>query len=65
MVKNLKHIQEQLNDINSRVCALAEAMHAESSSNIADTQDALCEASEDFEQRIADVEDALCDLTIE
>ena len=37
----------------------------EINTNISDTQDALCEASEDFEQRIADIEDALCDLTIE
>ena len=31
--------------------------------NITDTQDALCEATEDFEQRIADIEDALCEIT--
>lgn len=30
-----------------------------------DTEDALCEASEDFDQRIADIEDALCELTEE
>lgn len=32
-------------------------------SDIAETQDALCEVSEDFDQRIADIEDALCDLS--
>lgn len=31
--------------------------------SIDDTQDALCEASEDFDSRIADIEDALCELT--
>lgn len=31
--------------------------------SVDETQDALCEASEDFEQRIADIEDALCELT--
>ena len=33
--------------------------------DIVDTQDALCEASEDFDHRIADIEDALCELTEE
>ena len=65
MVKGFKHMQEQINDLNSRVCALSESMHAESTHSIDDTQDALCEASEDFDQRIADIEDALCDLTVE
>ena len=30
-----------------------------------DTEDALCEISEDLDQRIADIEDALCELTEE
>ncbi len=33
--------------------------------DIADTQDAVCELSEDLAQRIADIEDALCELTEE
>ena len=33
--------------------------------SVNDTQDALCEASEDFETRIADIENALCELTEE
>lgn len=37
---------------------------ASAQTDIVDTQEALCEASGDFEQRIADLEDALCDLSI-
>ena len=33
--------------------------------SVNDTQDALCEASEDFDARIADIENALCELTEE
>ena len=65
MVKNLKHVQEQLNDLNKRVCILSETMHAESGQRIDETEDALCETSADFDQRIADIEDALCELTEE
>lgn len=32
-------------------------------SGVADTQDALCEASDEFDQRITDIEDALCELS--
>ena len=37
---------------------------ATAQTDIVDTQEALCEASGDFEQRIADLEDALCDLSM-
>lgn len=33
--------------------------------NINDTQDALCEVSEDIDIRLAEIEDALCELTEE
>ena len=33
--------------------------------SIEDTQDALCEASDDTEVRLAEIEDALCELTEE
>ncbi len=32
-------------------------------SDVGDTQDALCEASTDTEERLADIEDALCELS--
>ena len=31
--------------------------------DIVDTQDALCEATDDISERLADIEDALCELT--
>lgn len=62
MVKNFKLMQEQINDLNSRICSLAEEMHSESTESITtvDAQtfytammtDTLLEEGEEDEQDV-------------
>ena len=41
------------------------AVEEKLNTGIADTQDALCEVTDDIETRLADIENALCELTEE
>lgn len=71
-MNNSEYLQllQAINDVNIRLNELAKAIEdgsisrdTENTSNINDTQDALCEASTDTEERLADIEDALCELS--
>ena len=60
MVKNFKAMQEQINDLNSRICALAEAMNVEAEQSITDQDIAMIEA----EQAITDLDIRVMELEI-
>ena len=62
MLKNLKHMQEQINDLNKRICDLADVMHSESQQGISDNLDALTELGDSVVSISDDNTDAIIDL---
>ena len=74
----MKELLDLIRAIINRVAVLEETMNMrinandvsyisndtiKNSSSIATTEDAICEVTEDIEQRISDIEDAICELT--
>ena len=74
----MKELLDLIRAIINRVAVLEETMNmrinandvsyisndtSKNSVSIATAEDAICEVTEDIEQRISDIEDAICELT--
>lgn len=74
----MKELLDLIRAIINRLAVLEETMNMRINANdvsyisndtiknsgaIATTEDAICEVTEDMEQRISDIEDAICELT--
>lgn len=46
MVKNFKLMQRQLNDLNKKICDLADSMHGESKESIGENQAAIFDVAD-------------------
>lgn len=56
-------VSQKVNSTNSILDRVLNFKMNEKEEEIADTQNATCELSEELDQRIADIENALCELS--
>ena len=69
----ISNILQTLTNINNRITAIESVLGSMggtaiseaniNASDIANTEDAICEVTENIEPRISDIEDAICELT--
>lgn len=64
----VKNLQDQIKEINANVNLIKSTLNQsayENNTMVVDSQNALCEASIDVDERITTIEDALCELSKE
>ena len=65
MLAFIRDIKQRINDLEASLNKLYGDKTSFNEQAIIDTQDGLCEASTDMEERLAEIEDALCELSEE
>lgn len=65
LLEFIKDIKQRINDLEASLNKLYGDKTSLNEQAITDTQDGLCEASTDTEERLAEIEDAICELSEE
>lgn len=63
IMKAFKEYREAIFERLQEIGQYRDEQHKKNESNIATSEDALCEISTNIDQRLADIEDALCALS--
>lgn len=59
----LTQTNKRLWEVEKQLSQFYDAAHSNSMERIDNTEDAICETTEEMESRFADIEDAICELT--
>lgn len=62
-MKSFKVYRDEIFERLQEIGQYRDEQHKKNESNIATSEDALCEISTNIDQRLADIEDALCALS--